>query len=154
MPLKEHIQRSTQQIIMSYFEIIVKPGYNEQLGTGHFRSLYPGYVIIGLICVVNCQICPKNLFVITECSLTTEFVKTEFQCTFFIEEIYVFEIVSQLYELIVVSFICIRVLIQFIITTAQKTMLIEEKQERVPLFQCCRPTDNLFTLSNSLSLFI
>jgi hypothetical protein len=56
----------------------VKLGYNEQLGTHHFW-----FVITGVRCnrVDLCtKISPKNLFVITECSLTTEFIITEFQC--------------------------------------------------------------------------
>ncbi len=35
-----------------------------------------------LICVVKRPICTKKMFVITECSLTTEFVTTEFHCIF------------------------------------------------------------------------
>ncbi len=52
----------------------------KQLGTGHFYSLQPGFVITWLICALKWPICPKNLFVITKCSLTTEFVITKFHC--------------------------------------------------------------------------
>ncbi len=59
----------------------VKLGYNEQLGASHFCSLQPGFVLTGAICVLKCPIWLKNLLVITECSLTTEFVITEFHCS-------------------------------------------------------------------------
>jgi hypothetical protein len=45
----------------------VKLGYNEQLGTGQFC------VITGLMCLVKWPILLRNLFVVTECLLTTEF---------------------------------------------------------------------------------
>ncbi len=53
----------------------VKLGYNEQLGTRPFL-----FVITGLIYVIKWPIWLKQLFVITECSLTTEFIITEFYC--------------------------------------------------------------------------
>jgi hypothetical protein len=49
----------------------VKLGYNKQLGNGHFVR----YNRIS-VCLVKWPICPENLFVITDCSLTTEFVIT------------------------------------------------------------------------------
>ncbi len=55
--------------------------YNEQLRTGHFCSLQTGFVITGLICVVKWTTRPKNMFVITECSLTNELVISEFHFT-------------------------------------------------------------------------
>jgi hypothetical protein len=56
----------------------VKLVYNE-----HFSLLKPGFVITGLICVLKRPSSSKNMFVITECLLTTEFVITEFHCVYF-----------------------------------------------------------------------
>jgi hypothetical protein len=67
-----------------FFQIVkceynaVKLGFNEQLGTGHFFSLQPG-----LIFVLKWPIYPKNMFVITDFLLTTEFVITELHCIIF-----------------------------------------------------------------------
>ncbi len=36
-------------------------GYNDQLGTGHFCSLFSGFVITWLICVVKWPILPENM---------------------------------------------------------------------------------------------
>ncbi len=58
----------------------MKLGYNEQLKTSHFCSLQQGFVITGLICVLNWPISLKNPFVITGCLLTTELVINEFHC--------------------------------------------------------------------------
>ncbi len=41
------------------------------------------FVITGLICVLKWPIWLENMVVITECSLTAEFVITEFDCTTF-----------------------------------------------------------------------
>ncbi len=59
-------------------ENTVKLVYNEQLGTGHFCSLWPGFVIIGLICVLKWPIWLQK----TTCSLITEFVITDFHCKY------------------------------------------------------------------------
>jgi hypothetical protein len=67
------------------FRQTVKLGYNEQLGTVHFCSLLPGFVITGFICVLKVPISPKNMFVITGCSLTTESVKPSLSVLKFIQ---------------------------------------------------------------------
>jgi hypothetical protein len=67
--------RYSSQVNLHFFVIkrqiyknTFKLGYNEQLRTCHFCSLYRGFDITGLICVLKWPIWRKYLFFIIECS--------------------------------------------------------------------------------------